>query len=1166
MKKNFTNILFLFRKKVLTAIMKTCLLLFCTTLFSFTPKEVFSQNEKIKIETDQLVTVDEVFKMIKHHTNYTFIYKSDLFKNYGEISLKKGKIKVEKLMRKVLSYGNFISEVSADKTISIKNKPSLVEEDINDVKMQQQVVKGVVVDETGEPLPEVSVSVKGTKRGTFTDFDGKYKIKLSNANEKTVLIFSYLGFEEEEIVVGSKTTINVNMITSLAGLDEVVVIGYGTSKVKDATGVIARIDKKDIEDAPMGTSIEGLLQGKSAGVNVQVQSASPTSPISIIVRGASSLSGNNQPLWVVDGVPQDVGMLEGGESSDFEDTLDGLNLVDVESIDILKDASATAVYGSRAANGVVIITTKKGIRNRAPVFQFSSSVSATINDFNSFEYFDGPQYKEYITAAIKEQILAVGWGGDATNYMDEEAFLALNTSEYDADDLQLLSTAFLDGNTDWQKEVTQNPLNTKHDVSVRGGSDKTSYYVSLGIQDTEGVVKTGYNNRITGSVRLDTDLSENLKFGINLRGSKNKRSNKDGLLDVLNRIRPDFEPYNEDGSVYTPSFYVENPFTSLANINTSKSLSLSTSAYLEYEMLKGLKFKTSFSNSYGDTEYLKYDRRGTYQEELGERTWSNSKRSRDVFDNTLNYRGQIGDKHEITAMLGHSLEKFVTRRYQMEGSDFPDDDLLNNFGSQAGIAEVGESENRSALIGMFTRLHYKYDDRFIVSGTIRRDASSRFGPGKQWGTFPSGAVAWTVSNEKFMQSDKIKQYVTYLKLRTSLGITGSTGSLGYNDWATGIGAETYNNNSVINPSSIGNPNLQWEETTMFDIGLDFGLFDNRISGTIGTYSKESDKLIYKNDLPWSSSERSVYANVGATESRGYEFDLRADIIKSKNSRLTFDFNWSKNTSKLIRLTANIDQLVLYSSDTKMIVDVGDELGEWYGYQSAGRFYVTAEDSYSNRNSVDSDGIQEEFYDTSEGKGDLFYIDNNGDGKITEDDRKHLGSSVPKGYGGFGFSYKYKNFRINTDFTYAYGHLRLWDYPRQVAKYGITDAYNSSVNIAGQSTIMLSPYEAQFPRLTVNEIGGNGLFSDFYLYDASYIRLNSLNMSFAVPKKVFENSKITGLTLSFKASNLFTITNYPGFKPDGGTTSTSSISPYSAQDSSTYPAASVYSLGIQVNLK
>ncbi|WP_373942957.1 TonB-dependent receptor plug domain-containing protein [Polaribacter sejongensis] len=369
--------------------MKTFFLLFCTTLFSFTPKSGFSQNEKITIESNKTVSVDEVFEIIKSHTNHSFIYRADLFKNYPKINLEKGIIRANNLLKKALSKGSFSCEFSEDETIVIKEKPTEVVRISKTVKaIQQTIISGIVVDESGEPLPMVSVYEKKTKNGTSTDFNGNYSLNLGSSSKDKILVFSYIGFENQEVVVGDKTILNIKMRPSLSGLDEVVVIGYGTSKVKDATGVISRISAKEIENAPMGASVESLLQGKSPGVNVQIQSASPTSPISVVIRGASSLSGDNQPLWVIDGVPQ----YSSTTSGDVANTLYNLNLNDVQSIDILKDASATAVYGSRAANGVVIVTTKKGKIGMKPLFEVSSRVGVQVMDFNGYQYFESEDY------------------------------------------------------------------------------------------------------------------------------------------------------------------------------------------------------------------------------------------------------------------------------------------------------------------------------------------------------------------------------------------------------------------------------------------------------------------------------------------------------------------------------------------------------------------------------------------------------------------------------------------------------------------------------------------------------------------------------------------------------------------------------------------------------
>ncbi|UMB52425.1 SusC/RagA family TonB-linked outer membrane protein [Lutibacter sp. A64] len=1125
------------------------------------PINVLSQNAKIVVDTDKTVTIDEVFNMISNQSDYKFIYHADLFKNLPLVHLKKGTIKANKLLEKSLSSSNVIFEFTNKNTIVIKEKPPVIEEhpEITD-PLQQIIIKGTVVDESGQPLPGVNVIVKGSKTGVSTDFNGDYELKLNNKDEDTILVFSYVGFKNQEIVIGTKTTIDVKMVTNLSGLEEVVVIGYGTSKVKDATGVISRVSAKEIEDAPAGASIESLLQGKAAGVNVQIQSASPTSPISVIIRGASSLDGDNQPLWVIDGIAQ----ASSTTSGNIENTLYNLNLQDVQSIDILKDASATAVYGSRAAHGVVIVTTKRGVPNTKPQFEVSTSISNVVTDYNSFEYFDAPQYIDYVTASSKDHILSAGFQYFNSNYIDEEAFWALNTSEYDASDLQVLPGAFHDGNTPWQDIITQNPLNVDYNFSVRGGSERTTYFVSFNHQDTEGSIVTGFSKRYTGRINFETSINDNIKFGVNLTGSTRKTSDKDGLLFTLRGISPDFKEYNDDGSIYTPDYYIENPHSSLLNTNSGKGINFSGTAFIELKLINNLKFRSSFSNTYADSERLSYKRIGTYVTDQGERYWSDSKSSRDAFENTLTYAALLNNKHDIKVLAGYTLEENVSGRYLMEAYNFPDDDILNNFGSQANIDDIDESRTSSALLSQFGRVHYKYDDRYIISGTLRRDGSSRFGADKRWGTFPSVAAAWLITGEKFMQSEKIKKYVTYLKLRTSMGITGSQ-NLGNFDWVTGVDATTYNDSPAIYPNSLGNPDLQWEETTMFDFGLDFGLLDDRIAGSVGIYHKESDKLIYDDDIPWNSAERDISSNVASMEAKGFEFNVKYDILRTNNHRLTFDFNYATTASKILKINNNQEQLIFPGSYApRMVVNAGDEIGEWFGYQTAGRFYVTAEDAYSMRNNTTSSGNPDYFNTDTETVGDLIYIDQDGDGKITEEgDRVNLGTSIPKGYGGFGLTYTYKAFRLNTTFTYAYGHKRYWSLPNDDVG-GFGDK-NSSNLIAGESTIVMSPYEASFPRITPDGIGGNDLFSDFYLHNASYLRLNALNLYYKLPNKFFNNSILNGVELNFKATNLLTITKYPGFSPDGGGSAYTNVDSGAGDDSSTYPTAKVYSLGIKLKL-
>ncbi|MEO9571349.1 MAG: SusC/RagA family TonB-linked outer membrane protein [Polaribacter sp.] len=1133
--------------------MKIFILLFCTTLFSFSPKNIFSQNSKIKIDSDQLVTVDEVFKIIKKQTDYTFIYKSDLFKNCPKISLKKGVIKSEKLFRKILLKGDFVFELSSDKTISVKKR---VSENKNSKTLQQLVV-GRVLDETGEPIPDVSVSVKGTNRGTFTDFDGNYSLKLSKKN--ATLIFSYLGYVEEEIVVGTKKVVNVKMIPSLAGLDEVIVIGYGTSTVKDATGVISRVTAKDIETAPMGASISSLLEGRAPGVNVQINSASPTSQVNIVIRGAASLLGNNQPLWVIDGVPQAVGIT----SNDIADTLFNLNIDDVQSIDILKDASATAIYGSRAAAGVVLVTTKKGKLNSKPRFEISSRVAVSKLDFNGYEFFERDDYINFTQAALKEDVWSDGGFGSSTGeWLDEEAFEALNTSEWDKSDLKMNPDAYFDGDNNWLKLFSQSPISVDHNFSVRGGSEKSTYFVSFKYIDQIGVIKGGKTENYSGRFNFDTRITDKLKFDLRASGGTRNADNKDALISAFRKIRPDIQAFNEDGSFYTEDQYTENPYTTLNNTNNSKSFTFNVTGSLEYQIIEGLRFKTAFSNTYSDSETLRYYRLGSLYKDVGERSWFNSKSSANVWDNTLSYSKVFGDKHDVQALLGYSAETRIRRSFSMFAENFPDDDILNNFGSEAGIPEVDEDSTESGLVSQFARLQYKYDDRYILSGTIRKDGSSRFGPGNRFGIFPSGSAAWIITGEDFMKSEKIKKYISFLKVRASYGLAGTPAN-GNFDWLTLVDATTYNESPAILPDGLGNENLKWEESVMFDLGLDFGLLDDRIFGSIGMYERESKDLIFRERVAYSSGDSQVQANVASTLNTGVEFNLNYDIIRNENHRLTFNLNWAKNKGEILTING-VNETIGVAAGSQYL-EKGDVIGTWEGFQTAGRFYVTAEDAYAMTGNTLDSGQQTHYGSSTETAGDVIFIDHSGDGKIDDDDIVDLGTSTPKGYGGFGLTYTYKGFKLNSVFSYAYGHKRLWDLPRQDVDY--VGNYNQSNLVAGQSATLLSPYEASYPRMGQYGLSNNYKISDLYLYNASYVRLSALNVSYKLPNDIFNNSIVNGVDLTFQATNLFTITKYPGFNPSGGFQGDANtvVLSQGGIDYGTYPSAQVYSLGIKVKL-
>ncbi|MBS1738226.1 MAG: SusC/RagA family TonB-linked outer membrane protein [Bacteroidetes bacterium] len=1102
------------------------------------------------------IPLKKVFKEIKQQAGYVFFYDAELLKQANPVTIDIRNLPVEKALDVVFKDQPLTWRLE-NRTITVVSRPWIEPISTQELLVPPPVtIKGKITDDNDEAVSGVTIMVKGSTNGTQSDVNGDYSI--TNVADNAILVFTSIGHETKEVSVANRKVINVVLNIKIKGLAETVVVAYGTSKVKDVTGSISHIGVKEIKNAPMGSSIQSLLPGRAAGVNVQIQPVSPTTPVSVIIRGASSLTGDNQPLWVIDGVPD----YSTSTSGNIYNTLYNLNLNDVESIDILKDASATALYGSRAANGVVIVTTKKGRIGQTPTIEVSSRLGYQQMNFNGYKYMTAPDYLNFAEKAAREEAFGRGAFDYFTRlYLDEQAFMNLNTSEFDRSNFKVLKGAFYNGNTNWLNEMTHNPWNQQYDLTLRGGTQGIAYYVSLFTNQADGIVKTGNSKLYGGRVNLEATLHKGIKFGLNLNGSSRKTNDKDYMLDVLKKVRPDIPPYNPDGTLFTRDAYTENPYTTLLNTQQGNGQSFNGTGFLEFTIMKGLLLKSAYTSSYANSQYLKYKRRGSTFNYNGARNWTNDKVLTNVWENTLTLAKNFG-KHDILGLVGFSMEKNSIEHYGMSASNFPDDDVLNDLGSGATIGALSESYTANSLISGFARATYKYNNRYIVSGTIRRDGSSRFGPDKRWGLFPSGAIAWLISEENFMKTPVISKIVSYLKLRASIGRTGSQ-NLGNYDWRTGIGSARFNELPAIAPNSIGNPDLQWEQTKMTDVGLDYGFWQDRLRGTFGVYQKITDFLIYSKPLPPSSSFSSISSNVASVKNNGVEFDIKGDVIRKKNLTVTLDFNAGRNINRILTINGITKELNFPSDYTiYMKVKEGQRTGQWYGYQTANRLFVTQEEIIAMQRQT-STGAKQYYQNSLESPGDLIFIDQNGDGKIDANDKTILGNSDPKWFGGFGATAIYKNFMVNATFTYSYGNERLWLQPMSDASY--IGNYNQSNLIAGKSATLYSPYEASMPRMTMYGDGGNGSsLSDFWLYDASYVRLSALNVSYRVPSKIVKSLVIQGIDLTFQASNLFTITKYPGFDPQGNWSS-SSIGGMGV-DYSYYPAAKNYNLGIKFTFK
>ena len=616
------------------------------------------------------------------------------------------------------------------------------------VGTQQITVSGFVSDESGEPLPGASVMLKGAKLGTVTDANGHFSLKIPGGIKDPQLEISFVGMDTQNVFIKGSSPLKIRLSSNTSGLDEVVVIGYGTSKVRDLTGSVARLNTRDVQNSAMTSNVASMLQGKAAGVNVMISSASPTSPISVVIRGQSSLSGDGQPLWVIDGVPQ----YSTAVSGDISNTLYNLNLNDVSSIDVLKDASATAIYGSRAANGVVLVTTKSGAEGMTPVIEFSSRLGWQSINSNDFKSMNAEQYKDFSKKA--NLLEAFRYGGLTyfnRKYMDLDKFKLLNTSQWDMSDISdiWLPNAYYDGHDDYWDAMTQGALAQDYNISVRGGTKNTSYYASINYKDQDGIVK-GSNSKYFGMrFNFETLFSEKLKFGINVDASTRRANNKDNLINKIIGMRPDYPMYNEDGEINTIDFYTKNPLVELMDRNRSETKNFTGISFLEYNILPYLKFRTTLNATYSNNDYDTFNRR-YYDGDTNSASRRNSQNYVIVWDNLLTFFKTMG-KHDVQAMVGSSMERQSAKSLSANGSNFPDDDVLTDLGSAAIRSRIGSSKYNSSLVSAFARLQYKFNNRYLLTATFRADGSSKFGKDNRWGYFPSVAAGWIMTNEEFLK-------------------------------------------------------------------------------------------------------------------------------------------------------------------------------------------------------------------------------------------------------------------------------------------------------------------------------------------------------------------------------------------------------------------------------
>lgn len=1061
-----------------------------------------SQNINIKGND---IPIETVIRSIENQSTYTFFYDvNDLPDTKVSLDLKDATLDEALSATFAGNRSVFFKIIRSTVVIARAEAPKPI------------LVNGTVYDKDQNSLPGVSVVVKGSTKGTITDAKGNFRLEAEGTD---ILVFSFVGMKTVEVPVKNQTTIYVTMEVEATMMSEVVVVGYGSTRKQDLTGTVATIGTEKIQQIKSQT-IDGSLAGQMPGVLVSANGGAPGSGSIVHVRGLSSLKGDNQPLYVVDGVPivqnPNFGTLGLGTYGERANPLLSINPNDIERVDVLKDASAAAIYGSRAANGVILVTTKRGVKDQAP--KFNLNLNTTIQ--NPTNYYDLLSASEWIPL-VKEQ---------AQKTLDQypEIYWPYFPTEYAiVFDPNYFGTA----DTDWQNLIrNKNAIWNDYNFNVSGGTSSVSYMLSATVTNQEGIMKGNRLDRYGFTSNLDASVTKNFRVGgsLNYNYSTNKSS---GLTSLQNGFeRPDLAPFDENGkpTTYTGSFGTQyNVLKDLGdNRNKSVSKNLYGSVYGELRLFKDLKAKsqvnisltdskvTNFVPSYSSTA-LFY---GMYYAEPGARLYNQLNEGYAItFENTLNYNKTFNEKHKIDAVLGVAWDQ---SRLNLEAQDyrgFPDDNYLTNIGSAQKTGDFQSEAIEAGLNSTFGRVNYIYNDKYLFTFTGRYDGSTKFGPNNKWGFFPSGAVAWNVHNEEFLKDNP---FISKLKLRASLGRTGSDNlpSFSYLAYYQSLenGDSFYNGINGIAISGVPNKDIRWETTDQLDLGAELGLFDSRLNAEVVYFEKKTSGIIIFVPIPAETGFSSWSDNIADVSNKGVEIQVDGDIIR------THDFRWNSSLN-ISFVKNNVDNLhggSTFSGGTSSGIAEGYPIGIVRGYDVIS--IAQTQEEIAALNAQSPEGV---YQSTLTQPGDYIFRDINGDKKITSADRIPLGNINPDYYGGWNNRLSYRDFGLTFNWQFVQGGEREYN--------AITSLYY--FNAAGNSLSLVkdtwSETNTGAPYARLGSPTHGYTPTSRSVVDASYIRLRSASISYNLPKKLLTKTSLTNARISFSGNNLLTVTDYPGLDPE-----------------------------------
>jgi len=1114
--------------------MKLSSFLLLLTVLQVWAVDSYSQHTKLTLDLKN-VTIEDALKTIEDQSEFFFLYSPKMVDVSRKVNIELANKKVDFILNQMFA-GTGVDYVIKDRQIVITTDEMI--KPFKKETPQQIVVTGKVTDEDGNTLPGVNIVIKGTMTGTITNVDGNFNLEVDDPT--VTLVFSFIGYHTQEVELSGRNVINITLAVEAFGLDEVVAIGYATMKKSDITGSIASISSEDIALSPISNTTQ-ILQGRVAGVMVTSESGSPGAGVNVRIRGLGTVNDNG-PLYVIDGMPFN--------------NMNNLNPADIESIEILKDASASAIYGARAANGVVLVTTKRGTTGETKIiFESYIGVSSAWKDpvqLNSDEYYD------MIKTAHQN-------GGTSVPANLESEY----QKGYD---------------TNWWDEYTQQGITQNYFLSVSGGTEKVKYALSGGYYKQEGLITGSDYSRYSFRSNTDINISKRIKAGINMGITNSLRNvisesarwsfglisegiNMDPMVPVINPNAdvndPNYE-FNKFGFTSVTDAY--NPVALAARtFNPSKNFRTSGNAYIDFTIIDGLIFRSNFGLDLNNSNGYAFNP-SFFMAAWEQRSYNSVSRNYSdgiglVWENMLTYTQEINENHNLTVMAAFTSEEYKYERFSGSKRDIPfNDETFRVLEAATTSDQITGTKNSNALLSYFARINYAFKDKYLLTATYRLDGSSRFADGKNWGKFPSASIGWRLSEENFFKNLNVG-FINNAKIRLGWGQIGNQNisNYAYLSLINGGNSRRYTIGDVplqgYSPSSIGNPDIKWETVEQTNIALDMSLFNNRLSMSADYYVKNTKDMLLSVPLPYYSGyPDNPWNNTGAIRNKGIE--VQADY-RNKISDLSYEVGFNFTTVKNEVISLGSGGAIFGGQSRLGLVtktEVGHPIGSFYGFVMDGIF--------QNENEVDA-GVQ-----PGANPGDIRFKDIAGapdeegnltgpDGIINEYDRTYLGSPIPDFLLGFNSSLKYKNIDFSIFLQGSFGNeiysfLKYWTYAPTGYFNVSKEAYDNAWRGDGTSNTQ--------PIISSDTGSDNYRNSSFYVEDGSYLRVKNVQLGYTLPQSASKVLHVSELRIYFSAQNLFTFTKYSGLDPEIGSSTLLDV----GIDYGLYPQARTLMAGVNVN--